>query len=207
MGYDLIHSSVRSDGQYCKNKSWQGDWPRREIERFSMTLFLGLILLENWLTVNYPTCYSYELNIWWKQYWFEFILLCKKMKITEFYHRDMNLAQLPEIQCQQQSITQFSVIITVDIQKLLLLCLTNQEAVLWSLLLTIITHIKICAVCRQWPLQTITRCSFFHKEIFPSGWIFKGIFRVIFNWRSVDFICVRLLITYNRHHFDSSHIL
>ncbi len=32
------------------------------------------------------------------------------MEITEFYHRDTNLAQLPEIQYQQQSITQFSII-------------------------------------------------------------------------------------------------
>lgn len=40
---------------------------------------------------------------------FEFILKCE-MEITEFYHRDTNLAQLPEIQYQQQSITQFSII-------------------------------------------------------------------------------------------------
>lgn len=76
-----------------------------------------------------------------------------------------------------------------------MLCLTSQKTLLWNLLLTIITPIKICVVCGHWPLQTITRCSFFHKEIFASGWIFKITLRVILNWRSVDFICVRLLIT------------
>ncbi len=39
---------------------------------------------------------------------FKFILLFEKMEITEFYHRDTNLAQLQEIQFQLLSLESYN---------------------------------------------------------------------------------------------------